>query len=173
MPLMIGHSIMGSALTCTGAPAESRKHYDQAIALYNPADHRPLATRRETFFNFSFSSPLTVTFFAGGCERSILAGIVEPPMDVARRLASSRATIRSRSICSSSKVLAEPFSLPPFSFCPNLFLHQDEALARSHQPAPAARWLPTGDVAEQGKRSGPPALRSVEGKNAYSRYCQF
>ena len=45
MPLMIGHSIMGSALTCTGAPAESRKHYDQAIALYNPAEHRPLATR--------------------------------------------------------------------------------------------------------------------------------
>jgi hypothetical protein len=54
-----------------------------------------------------------------------------------------------------------------------LIWHQDEALARSHQPAPAARWLPTGDVAEQGKRSGPPALRSVEGKNAYSRYCQF
>jgi class 3 adenylate cyclase/predicted ATPase len=45
VPLMIGHSIMGSSLTCTGAPAESRTHYDQAIALYNPAEHRPLATR--------------------------------------------------------------------------------------------------------------------------------
>jgi predicted ATPase len=42
---MIGHSIMGSSLTCTGVPAESRTHYDQAIALYNPAEHRPLATR--------------------------------------------------------------------------------------------------------------------------------
>src|SRR6516165_7100244 len=51
-----------------------------------------------------------------------------------------------------------------------LIWHQDETLARTHQPAPAARWLPRGDVAEQGKRSGPPALRSVEGKNAYSRY---
>ena len=45
VPLMIGHSIMGSSLTCTGAPAESRTHYDQAIALYNPTEHRPLATR--------------------------------------------------------------------------------------------------------------------------------
>jgi class 3 adenylate cyclase/predicted ATPase len=43
--LMIGHSIMGSSLTCTGAPAESRTHYDQAVALYNPTEHRPLATR--------------------------------------------------------------------------------------------------------------------------------
>jgi hypothetical protein len=45
VPLIIGHSIMGSSLTCTGAPAESRNHYDQAIALYNRAEHRPLATR--------------------------------------------------------------------------------------------------------------------------------
>jgi predicted ATPase len=44
-PLMIGHRLMGSSLLCTGEIAEGRAHYDQAIALYDPVKHRPLATR--------------------------------------------------------------------------------------------------------------------------------
>jgi class 3 adenylate cyclase/DNA-binding response OmpR family regulator/predicted ATPase len=44
-PLMIGHRLMGTSLMCTGDVAASRAHYDQAIALYDPAEHRPLATR--------------------------------------------------------------------------------------------------------------------------------
>ena len=44
-PLMIGHRIMGSALLMTGDIAEGRAHYDQALAFYSPAKHRPLATR--------------------------------------------------------------------------------------------------------------------------------
>jgi class 3 adenylate cyclase/predicted ATPase len=45
VPLMIGHRIMGTSLMCTGDIAESRAHYDRATALYDPAEHRPLATR--------------------------------------------------------------------------------------------------------------------------------
>ena len=45
VPLMIGHRLIGTSLTCRGAFAESRAHYDQAISLYDPAEHRPLATR--------------------------------------------------------------------------------------------------------------------------------
>jgi tetratricopeptide (TPR) repeat protein len=44
-PLMIGHRLMGNFLVYTGGIAESRAHYDQAIVLYDPAEHRPLATR--------------------------------------------------------------------------------------------------------------------------------
>jgi predicted ATPase len=40
---MIGHRLMGSSLLLTGDFAEGRAHYDQAIALYNPVEHRPLA----------------------------------------------------------------------------------------------------------------------------------
>jgi class 3 adenylate cyclase/predicted ATPase len=43
IPLMIGHRIMGSVLH-TGAFLEGRAHLDRAIALYNPAEHRSLAT---------------------------------------------------------------------------------------------------------------------------------
>jgi predicted ATPase len=43
-PMMIGHRIMGSVLH-TGAFVEGRAHLDRAIAMYDPAEHRPLATR--------------------------------------------------------------------------------------------------------------------------------
>jgi predicted ATPase len=42
--LMVGHTVMGTTLMFTGEIAESRSHLDQAIALYDPAEHRPLAT---------------------------------------------------------------------------------------------------------------------------------
>ena len=45
VPLMIGHRLMGRSLLETGHIAEGRAHFDQAIALYDPAEHRPLATR--------------------------------------------------------------------------------------------------------------------------------
>ena len=44
-PLMVGHRLMGSSLALTGEIARGRVHYDQAIALYDPAVHRSLTTR--------------------------------------------------------------------------------------------------------------------------------
>jgi class 3 adenylate cyclase/predicted ATPase len=44
-PLIVGHRLMATSLLCTGDIVESRAHYDQALAVYDPADHRPLATR--------------------------------------------------------------------------------------------------------------------------------
>ncbi len=43
-PLMIGHRLMGVSMMSTGNSAQGREHYDQALALYDPAEHRPLAT---------------------------------------------------------------------------------------------------------------------------------
>ena len=45
VPLMVGHRLTGESLLFTGDIAEGRAHYDQAIALYDPVVHRPLATR--------------------------------------------------------------------------------------------------------------------------------
>jgi len=44
VPLMIGHRLMGTTLQCTGDIAASRMHYDRAMALYDPCQHRPLTT---------------------------------------------------------------------------------------------------------------------------------
>jgi predicted ATPase len=44
-PLIAGHRMMGVSLALTGDISEGRAHYDQALALYEPAAHRVLATR--------------------------------------------------------------------------------------------------------------------------------
>ena len=44
-PIMIGHRQMGLSLLHTGDIADGRAHLDRAIALYDPAEHRFLATR--------------------------------------------------------------------------------------------------------------------------------
>jgi class 3 adenylate cyclase/tetratricopeptide (TPR) repeat protein len=45
VPLMVGHRIMGATLTSTGDFAGALAHYDQSLALYRRAEHRPPATR--------------------------------------------------------------------------------------------------------------------------------
>jgi predicted ATPase/class 3 adenylate cyclase len=44
-PRMIGHMMLGISLVLVGSAAAGRSHLDQAIALYEPAEHRPLATK--------------------------------------------------------------------------------------------------------------------------------
>jgi predicted ATPase len=44
-PLMVGHRLLATSLLCTGDIEGGRTHYDQALALYDPDVHRPLATR--------------------------------------------------------------------------------------------------------------------------------
>jgi class 3 adenylate cyclase/predicted ATPase len=44
-PVTIGHRLMGNSLLFMGDIAEARAHFDQAIALYDPGEHRPLAMR--------------------------------------------------------------------------------------------------------------------------------
>jgi class 3 adenylate cyclase/predicted ATPase len=44
-PLMMGHRLMGLSLLHTGDIVDGQAHLDRAIALYDPAEHRPLATR--------------------------------------------------------------------------------------------------------------------------------
>jgi tetratricopeptide (TPR) repeat protein len=44
-PLLMAHRVMGMSLLYTGDIAEACVHLEQAIALYDPAEHRSLATR--------------------------------------------------------------------------------------------------------------------------------
>jgi predicted ATPase len=45
VPRMIGHRLMGTSLVFTGNVAQGRAHYDQAIGLYDPVEHRSVATQ--------------------------------------------------------------------------------------------------------------------------------
>jgi predicted ATPase len=57
VPLMVGHRIMGATLVLTGDFAGALAHFDQSLRLYDPAEHRSLATRfgqDVRVMNFSF-----------------------------------------------------------------------------------------------------------------------
>ena len=43
-PIMNGHTMMGNYFAATGDFAQGRAHFDQGIALYDPAAYRPLVT---------------------------------------------------------------------------------------------------------------------------------
>jgi class 3 adenylate cyclase/predicted ATPase len=45
VPLIVGHRTMGSTLALMGDLVEARAHYDEALALYRPTEHRRLMTR--------------------------------------------------------------------------------------------------------------------------------
>jgi hypothetical protein len=45
VPLMVAHRLMAASLLFTGDFAKCRSHFDQAITLYDPAEHRSLAIR--------------------------------------------------------------------------------------------------------------------------------
>ncbi len=45
VPLMIGHRLIGTSCLLSGQVAKAREHLDDAYALYDPLQHRPLATR--------------------------------------------------------------------------------------------------------------------------------
>jgi predicted ATPase len=45
VPLMVAHRLMATSLSHTGKLVDGRAHYDKAIALYNPKEHRALAMR--------------------------------------------------------------------------------------------------------------------------------
>ncbi|WJR75219.1 adenylate/guanylate cyclase domain-containing protein [Bradyrhizobium sp. NP1] len=45
VPLIVGHRTMGSTLALVGDIVQARAHYDEALALYRPAEHRRLITR--------------------------------------------------------------------------------------------------------------------------------
>ena len=44
VPLMVGHRLMATSLTETGDLAEGLNHYNEALALYHPREHRPITT---------------------------------------------------------------------------------------------------------------------------------
>jgi predicted ATPase len=45
LPRMIGHRLVGISLLFTGKISKAREHFDQAITLYDPAEHRSLVTQ--------------------------------------------------------------------------------------------------------------------------------
>ena len=72
-PLLIAHRIMGISLLCTGDIRAGRTHLDQAMALYDPAEHRSLATRFSLDARQSILSYRSWTLWVLGYPEAALA----------------------------------------------------------------------------------------------------
>jgi predicted ATPase len=72
-PLLIAHRIMGISLATTGDIATGRAHFDRALALYDPAEHRALATRFSVDAAMSILSYRSWTIWALGYPEAALA----------------------------------------------------------------------------------------------------
>ena len=73
VPRMIGHRTMASTLALMGDIVEARSHYNEALALYRPAEHRRLMTR--------FGQDLRVTCLAFRSMASWLLGYPEAALN--------------------------------------------------------------------------------------------
>ena len=75
-PLMIGHRLMGVSMMSTGNSAQARAHYDEALALYDPAEHRPLATRFGGDIGVTILSCRSIALWILGYPKAALADTV-------------------------------------------------------------------------------------------------
>ena len=74
-PLLQANRVMGISLLHTGDIVESRKHFDSAMALYDPAEHRPLAMRFGVDARVSMLSYRSWTLWLLGYPEAALADI--------------------------------------------------------------------------------------------------
>ena len=73
VPLMVGHRVVGISLLLTGGILEGRGHLDQALALYDPAEHHPLATRFGADTGVSIWSYRSIALWLLGYPEAALA----------------------------------------------------------------------------------------------------
>ena len=75
IPLMVGHRLMGLSLLSTGDLAGGRTHFDRALVLYDPSEHRPLATRFGQDTRAAALSYRAIGLWALGYPRAALADV--------------------------------------------------------------------------------------------------
>ena len=94
---MIGHRLMGNSLFLTGDLTEGRADFDQALALYDPAEHRVLAAR--------FGQDIRVAILCIGRSFWLLGYPDAALADVDHALEDARETVsRDVAVCSVARV---------------------------------------------------------------------
>jgi tetratricopeptide (TPR) repeat protein len=79
--LLTAHRVMGLALVCTGEVLRSRAHFHQAVALYDPAEHRSLATRIGADARVSVLSLRSMALWTLGYPEAALADAADALKD--------------------------------------------------------------------------------------------
>jgi predicted ATPase len=119
-PLLIAHRINGITHACTGDVLHGRAHLDQAISLYDPERHRPLATRFGADTRVSALTFRSMVLWTLGYPEAALAD-AECVVNEARHIGQA-----------ASLMYALLHSSPTYMFCgdyPTAGAHLDEVIA--------------------------------------------
>jgi hypothetical protein len=84
VPLMIGHRLVGMSSLHIGDIVGGRAHHDRAIALYDPAEHRALATRFGQDVRMALLSFRSIALWVLGYPDRALADAKHAIMDARR-----------------------------------------------------------------------------------------
>jgi tetratricopeptide (TPR) repeat protein len=107
-PLVIGHRLVGASLVLTGDIVESLAHYDQALSLYDPAKHRPLATRFGQDVGVAVLSYRSLALWTLGYSEAALAD-AEHALKDAREIGQAPTLMSALSLSSFSHVLSRNY----------------------------------------------------------------
>jgi predicted ATPase len=168
VPLMIGHRIMGTTLAFTGDFAGAVARYDQSLALFDLAEHRPLAARFGHDTRVSVLSFQSLLLWLLGHPEAALAGI-NHALKEAREIGQAATFMLALALASIIHILCGHYATA------NVLLHELLILADEKRAFywKAAGMMPQGCVlaltgnaadAVQMITSGIKAWRSIGGK---------
>ncbi len=109
VPLMIGNRLMATSLLCTGDIAGGRAHYNQALALYDPAAHRPLATRFGQEVGITIRSWRTLALWLLGFPEAALADL-EHALGDARKIGHAATLMHALSVTGFAHIFCGNYS---------------------------------------------------------------
>jgi class 3 adenylate cyclase/tetratricopeptide (TPR) repeat protein len=139
VPLMMGHRILAASLLQTGDFAEGRAHYERALALYDPAEHGPLAARWGVDIRVAILANRSIGLWPLGYPEAALAD-AEQALKYAREVSQAP-----------SLMFALYYTSLTFSLCANYAAAKaliDELVALADEKA--ATFWKAGGIASQG-----------------------
>jgi class 3 adenylate cyclase/predicted ATPase len=140
VPLMRGHVAMGVALVLTGNFAGAVVHEDQALALYDPAEHRPLAARFAQDPRVSALIYRSLALWALGYPEAALAD-TEQALSEARDIGLAGALMQAMSNICLTQVISGNYAIAQ--------AQSDELIALAEEKG-SATWKPNGMLRRAG-----------------------
>jgi predicted ATPase len=134
VPLTRGHRAMSVALVLTGNFSEAVVHADQALALYDPVEHRPLATRFVLDSRVSALYWRSLALWALGYPEAALAG-TEQALGEARETGNPASLMHAMTFTCVTQLISGNYAIA--------MAQSDELIALAEEKG-SATWKPIG-----------------------------
>jgi tetratricopeptide (TPR) repeat protein len=133
VPLLVGHHAMSAVLVFLGNFAEALPHQDRVIALYDPVEHRPLATRFGVDTRVNALIYRSLALWALGYPEAALA-FTEQALSEARETSHAGAFMNMISITCLTQLISGNYATAKTQLDEMLALAEEKALLPGRPP---------------------------------------